>query len=226
MLKERVADIGERMKNITTLLFDFDGTLMDTTNVIVESWQQVYKEITGSEGDEEIILATFGTILGEALEEAFPGEPVEKLVNIYRSYHYDHFLELIELYPGIRDMLDRAKDEGYRMALVTSRLKKTAMLAVEEFGLDEYFEVIITADDCTGHKPDPEPINITLEKMGERPENAVMVGDTLLDRHCAKNAGAGSVLVSWAPSINVHELEGEDVPDFILEEPGDLFEFV
>ena len=105
-------------------------------------------------------------------------------------------------------------------------LKKTAMLAVEEFGLDEYFEVIITADDCTGHKPDPEPINITLEKMGERPENAVMVGDTLLDRHCAKNAGAGSVLVSWAPSIDVHELEGEDVPDFILEEPGDLFEFV
>jgi pyrophosphatase PpaX len=211
------------MEKITALLFDFDGTLMDTTNVIVQSWQQVYKEITGCEGDEEIILATFGTILGEALQEAFPGEPVDKLVNIYRGYHYDHFLELIDLYPGIREMLDRAMSEGYRMALVTSRMKKTTMLAVREFGIDKYFEVIITADECTDHKPDPEPVNKALEKMGVSPENAMMIGDTLLDRQCAANAKVKSALVSWAPSLDVHGLKGADAPDHILGVPGDLF---
>ena len=214
------------MEKITTLLFDFDGTLMDTTNVIVQSWQQVYKEITGSEGDERTILSTFGTILGDMLKETFPGEPTDKLLNIYRSYHYDHFLELIDLYPGIREMLDRAMSEGLRMALVTSRLKRTAMLAVKEFDMEKYFEVIVTADDCTGHKPDPEPINKALKKMGVSPENAIMIGDTLLDRQCAANAKVKSALVSWAPSIDVHRLEGTDVPDFILEKPGDLFEFV
>lgn len=214
------------MSTITTLLFDFDGTLMDTTNVIVGSWQQVYKKVTGKEGDEETILATFGTILSDSLEDAFPGEPVDELVNIYRGYHYDHFLELIDLYPGIRDMLMRAKSEGLRMALVTSRLKKTTMQALKEFDLEQFFEVVMTADDCTGHKPDPEPINVTLEKMGTSPENAMMVGDTLLDRQCARNAGVKSVLVSWAPSIDVHALEGDDRPDHILEEPGELFDFL
>jgi phosphoglycolate phosphatase-like HAD superfamily hydrolase len=94
-------------------------------------------------------------------------------------------------------------------------------------GWDGLFDGVWSFDSFPGVKyKKPDLLARLLADLGVDPADAVMVGDTLLDRHCAKNAGAGSVLVSWAPSINVHELEGEDVPDFILEEPGDLFEFV
>lgn len=219
-------------KEIDTLLFDFDGTLMDTTNVIVQSWQQVYRKVTGKEARLETILATFGSILEDGLAEAFPGEPVDDLLKVYRGYHHDHFLELIELYPGIEEMLTGLKDTGLNMALVTSRLKKTTMQAVSEFRLDRFFDVIITADDCAKHKPDPEPILVSLEKLGEGTaeqrrrfdrETVMMIGDTIYDRECARNAGVKCALVSWAPSIDVHDLRGSDRPEFIIEKPADIF---
>ena len=77
------------MTKKTTLLFDFDGTIMDTTNVIVQSWQQVYRHVTGKEGDPDTILGTFGTVLRDGLADAFPGEPVEELLKIYREFQYE-----------------------------------------------------------------------------------------------------------------------------------------
>lgn len=214
------------MARIKTLLFDFDGTLMNTTNVIIQSWQQVYKAVTGAKGDERVILDTFGSILANALKDAFPEEPTDKLLKIYRDYQYDNFLRLIEFYPGVEEMLEIVKDKVEHMALVTSRLRKTTNQAVEEFRLDRFFEVIVTADDCTKHKPDPQPVNIALERLGVGPEGTMMVGDTLFDRECARRAGVESTLVSWAPSIDVHTLNGSDIPDHILETPSDIFAII
>lgn len=214
------------MAKVKTLLFDFDGTLMDTTNVIMQSWQQVYKTVTGKEGDERVILDTFGSMLKDALKEAFPEESNEKLLKIYRKYQYDNFLDLVEFYPGVERMLEKVSGRVEHMALVTSRLKNTTTQAVEKFRLDRYFDVVVTADDCTEHKPDPQPVNLALEWLGAEPEGAMMVGDTLFDRECSRRAGVQSALVSWAPSIDVHSLNGSDVPDHILERPDDIFKII
>ncbi len=214
------------MAKIETVLFDFDGTLMNTTNVIMQSWQEVYRTVRGKEEDEDVILKTFGSILGEALSEKFPEETEEKLVKIYRDYHHDHFLELIDLYPGVRDMLEQVRRQDVTTALVTSRLKRTTMMAVEEFDLGKYFDTIVTADDCTKHKPDPEPLNIAMGNIGARPESSLMVGDTLYDRICARNAGTYCAMVDWAPSIDVHSLSGEHEPDHILMTAGELLEII
>ena len=102
------------------------------------------------------------------------------------------------------------------------------MQGLEKYEIKDYFDTVLTADDTTRHKPDPQPINITLEKLGSVPENAIMLGDTLFDLLCAKNAGVKSVLVSWSLALGGKTKEelGDAAPDYILEKPSDLLEII
>ena len=96
---------------IDTILFDFDGTVMDTNKVIIESWQHTYRTLTGHDGNVDYILATFGEPLELSLENAFPDVPVDESVNVYRTWHRDNFMTMIELFPGIMDLLKAANDK-------------------------------------------------------------------------------------------------------------------
>lgn len=211
---------------IDTILFDFDGTIMDTNDVILQSWQHTFRTLTGRDGDVATIIATFGEPLEKTMEKFFPNEPLQNCLNIYRSWHYDNFTKLIKLFPGILELLEELKARGYKMGLVTSRLKHTTMLGVDKFELDRYFGYILTADDTDRHKPDPAPINITLEKLGSKPEQAIMVGDTMFDILCARNAGVPSVLVDWSIAVTQQQKTGPDAPDFIIKNADELLEIV
>lgn len=206
------------MKKISAVLFDFDGTLMDTNDIILKSWQHTFRHVLGREEDEEVLLNTFGEPLALTMQNFFgvEGEALQECMDIYRSFQKDTFLDSIALFPGITEMLQELKDAGFTLALVTSRLKETTLQGVEKFGLAPYFDVIVTANDCTKHKPDPQPINITLEKLGISPEEAVMLGDTVMDMGCARNAGVISVLVGWSAALPEHKITPEDRPDHII----------
>ena len=78
--------------------------------------------------------------------------------------------------------------------------------------MERYFDTIVTCDDTDKHKPDPEPVNIALERLGSRPEEAVMIGDSIFDILCAKGAGVKSVLVSWALAVSDEDQTGENAP--------------
>ncbi len=214
--------------NIDTVLFDFDGTVMNTNDVILQSWQHTFRTLRGREEDPEVLLKTFGEPLETTMKKFFPEIPVEESIKVYRSFHYDNFGDLISVFPGMDDLIAEVKRRGYRLGLVTSRLYNTTMQGLEKYGLKEYFDVIVTANDTTKHKPDPEPVNITLEKLGAKPENSIMLGDTLFDLLCAKNAGIRSVLVSWSLALSGKTKEdlGDAAPDYILEKPEDLLEII
>lgn len=214
--------------NIDTVLFDFDGTVMNTNDVILQSWQYTFRTLRGREEDPEVLLKTFGEPLETTMKKFFPEIPVEESIKVYRSFHYDNFGDLISVFPGMDDLIAEMKRRGYRLGLVTSRLYNTTMQGLEKYGLKEYFDVIVTANDTTKHKPDPEPVNITLEKLGAKPENSIMLGDTLFDLMCAKNAGVRSVLVSWSLALSGKTKEdlGNAAPDYILEKPEDLLEII
>jgi len=216
------------MKQIDTILFDFDGTLMDTNDVIIKSWDHTFRSLGKKEKEHEELMKTFGEPLEITLAQFFPDVPVEESIEIYRGYQRDNFLQLIDLFPGIMEMLQILKMKKYKMALVTSRLKATTISGVEKFGLGEYFDVIITADDTSKHKPDPEPILITLGKLDSKPENAIMLGDTLFDIRCARNAEVKSVLVSWSAALRgmTKESLGEDAPDWIINTPMELLDII
>ena len=214
------------MKKTDTVLFDFDGTIMDTNDMILGSWQHTFRTLTGSETDPDMLVRTFGEPLGKTMARFFPDVQTEESLEIYRSYQKDRFCDMIKLFPGIRELLDELKKRGYKMGLVTSRLLNTTMQGLETFGIKDYFDAILTADDTPLHKPDPAPINITLEKLGSDRKSSVMLGDTMYDIKCARNAGVTSVLVAWSLALGQTKDFGDDAPDYIINSPGVLFDII
>ncbi len=209
------------MTKINTVLFDFDGTLMDTNNVIINSWQHTFRTLEGRETTVEDIVKTLGEPLFLTMQKFFPKVDTEEAIGIYRSYHYENFGDMITLFPNGREILEDLKGKGYKIGLVTSRLKGTTYQGLEHYNILDYFDVVVTMDDTTKHKPDPEPIEIALNKLNSKAEETIMIGDTKFDILCAKNAGVKSALVNWSLSINVEmqkELVNEEKPDYIIDD--------
>jgi pyrophosphatase PpaX len=211
---------------INTILFDFDGTVMNTNQVIINSWQHTFRTLTGKERPVEDIVATFGEILHDTVARFFPGVPLEEAVEVYRGYHRDNFGPMISVFPGVRELLETLKERGYTLAIVTSRLPSTTTEGLEKYGLSACFDLIVTCDDCKKFKPDPEPVLIALEKLGKKPEEALMVGDTLNDILCARRAGVKSVLVGWAIAVPEGSRVGPDAPDYCIEKAEDLLDIL
>jgi pyrophosphatase PpaX len=214
------------MGKINTVLFDFDGTIMDTNEVILQSWQHTFRTIEGKERPQEQIIETFGEPLYITMAKVLPQISVEEGAQIYRSYHYDNFTELIEIFPGILELLEELKSRGYKTGIVTSRLRHTTDLGLEKYDMAKYFDIVITCDDTEKFKPDPEPVNIAMERLGSKPEETIMVGDSKYDILSAKSAGAKSALVSWAIAIADEDKTGENAPDYILETAGTLLDIL
>ena len=216
------------MNNIDTVLFDFDGTVMDTNNVILMSWQHTFRTLRNREEPQENLVKTFGEPLETTMKKFFPDVPVEESVNIYRSFHHDNFSKLIKLFPGMEELIEEVKRRGYKTGLVTSRLLRTTMEGLNKYGLRDRFDTIVTAEDTTKHKPDPQPVNIALEKLGSVAERAVMLGDTTFDMLCARNAGVKPVLVSWSLALAGKKAEelGEARPDYIITDPKELLSII
>ena len=97
---------------------------------------------------------------------------------------------------------------------------------LEKYDLKDYFDVVVTAEDTKKHKPDPEPVNIALAKLDSRPEHSLMLGDTMFDILCAKNAGVTSVLVGWSLALKSGDDFGEDAPDHVIRKAAELLELL
>ena len=211
------------MAKTDTVLFDFDGTVMNTNDVIIASWQHTFRTIDGKEREVSEIARTFGEPIVKTMKRLFPQVPVEESLKIYRSYQYDYFDDLVTLFPGMKELLVKLRKTGYKTGLVTSRMRNTTYKGLEKFELTGLFVAVVTCDDTKVHKPDPEPVFIALEKLGTKPEKTVMLGDTMYDIMCANNAGVTSVLVGWAIAPTEEEIKGETGPDFIMKDAADLF---
>ena len=196
---------------IDTVIFDFDGTIMDTNDVIIGSWQHVYRTLRGKEGDLDYILSTFGEALEYSMETSFPEVSVEESVKIYRDWHRERFLDMIKLFPGIVEMLEEVKARGFKMGIASSRLRLTL-----EQGL-------------ANPKPAPDIVLKALEKLDSKPENSIMVGDSRLDILCSRNAGVKSVLVGWSATLagkTKEDFAPGEAPDFIIHDPAELLDII
>ncbi|MGI6732048.1 MAG: pyrophosphatase PpaX [Anaerovoracaceae bacterium] len=214
------------MKKINTILFDFDGTIMNTNDIIIKSWQHTFLTVEGKERTLSEIVQTFGEPLHLTMERLLPQIPVDEGVEIYRSFHRDHFHDLIQVFPGVLETLEELQSSGYKIGLVTSRLWSSTSIGLDKYDMKKYFSAIVTHDDTDKHKPDPEPVNIALSKLDSKAQEAIMVGDTMFDILCAKNAGTKAALVGWAMAVSESEKKGENAPDYILEKVEDIFHII
>jgi len=210
------------MEKINTVLFDFDGTLMDTNEVILGSWQHTFKAFEGRERPAGEILKTFGEPLTTTIVKLLPNVNVEEAVDIYRSFQRDKFGKMIRLFPGMPELLAALQSQGYKLGIVTSRLTGTTMQGLEKYDIKKHFDAVVTFDDTKKHKPDPDPVFCALEKLGSTAEEAIMLGDSKFDVLCARNAGVKSVLVGWSLAASEEDRTGENAPDYIIESADEL----
>lgn len=210
--------------NYKAVIFDFDGTIADTNDIILESWQHTYQELTGKKEDPEIICSRFGEPLKESMEMAFPEIAPEKSIKLYRGYQATIYEDRIKLFPGMKDLLNKLNQEGLKVVLLTSRQYDFTMKGLNKFDIKKNFDAIVTCEDTENHKPDPEPMYAALAKAGIAKGDAFMIGDSRFDIMCAHRAGVKAALVDWSVAQPVAPSEGEAKPDYIIREAEDILE--
>jgi pyrophosphatase PpaX len=179
-------------------LFDFDGTLVDTTELIYQSMRHAAGEVLGHEISREVLMANVGQPLPRQME-LLSVEHAEALLDSYRLHNEEHHDALIKEFPGIEEALGHLRSAGVGVAVVTSKRRFSVDMALESFpGLGEVVDEWVTMEDTTEHKPRPEPLLKGLELLGNVPrEEAAYVGDSPFDVAAARAAGVMSVAVSW-----------------------------
>jgi pyrophosphatase PpaX len=181
------------------VLFDFDGTLVDTTEMIHQSMRHATSSVLGREDiPRETLLANVGQPLPRQMELLDAGK-AESLLEAYRSHHEEHHDDLIREFPHVEESLARLRAAGSKVAVVTSKRRASVEMALQNFpGLRDVVDRFVTLEDTTEHKPHPEPLWRGLELLGGIPkEQAAYVGDSPFDVQAAKAAGLTSVAVSW-----------------------------
>ena len=184
---------------LAAALFDFDGTLVDTTEMIFQSMRHATSSVLGRDDlSREELLANVGQPLPRQME-ILDAEKAEPLLEAYRAHHEEHHDALIGEFPGVDEALYRLRTAGVRIVVVTSKRRRSVEMALEKFpGLDLVGALFVTMEDTTEHKPHPEPLLKGLELAGDVPKDkAVYVGDSPFDVKAAKAAGLRSVAVSW-----------------------------
>lgn len=181
---------------IEAVLFDLDGTVANTNELIYESFRRLfYDKMKLEVGDEEI----YG-LFGEPLENSLLryAEDTKELSAYFRSFNESNHDEMIKPFEGVEEALKMLKSEGIKLGIVTSKREPMARRSLEVLGLTKYFDVIITPESTTLHKPQPEPLYKACELLGGiDPKNTLMVGDSSYDILCGNRAGATSVAVSY-----------------------------
>ncbi len=184
---------------LAAALFDFDGTLVDTTEMIFQSMRHATSSVLGRDDfSREELLANVGQPLPRQME-LFDAEKAELLLEAYRAHHEEHHDALIAEFPGVDEALNRLRTAGVRIIVVTSKRRRSVEMALAKFpGLDLVVDLFVAMEDTTEHKPHPEPLLKGLELIGDVPkEQAVYVGDSPFDVQAAKAAGLTSVAVTW-----------------------------
>ncbi len=201
-------------------IFDLDGTLADTVNLIVESYQHAFRTVIGREEDPEVIRSWIGRPLATAFGDHSP-EHADELYETYLAWNADNTERLIRSYDGAREVLASLGTAGVKVGVATSKRRDSAQQAMDLLGLTEHVSVLVGLEDSELHKPDPTPLLLALERLDESdPSRAVYVGDAVVDVLAGKAAGMATVSVTWGAGVR-GALE-KVRPDGIADTPAQL----
>jgi pyrophosphatase PpaX len=210
------------MRKIDTVVFDFDGTLVDTNDVVLSSWQYAARGLLGHEFPTETLTATLGEPITHTIAYLFPDHDPDLVVKAYRDFHHEHFADMIRVFPGVREMLGALEADGYKLGLVTNRLRRTTETGLRQFDIEKYFGAVVAVGEAPKDKPAPEHIWFTLDKLGSAADRAVLVGDSQNDIIGGHNAGLISVRVAWAVATDGGYGDSAAKPDYVIDTPLDL----
>jgi pyrophosphatase PpaX len=210
------------MIRFPVILFDLDGTVVDSGAIILASMRHATREVLGEEYSDAQLLQAVGGPGLEAQMAVFAPDRVDELVRVYRAHNEPLHDELVAC-AGMEDVLVRLHEEGRRLGVVTAKRRSTVELAFARVPLSHLFETIVGGDETTRHKPDPEPLLLAAERMDADPAQIAYVGDSPFDIRAAKAAGMHAVAVTWGRIHERDRLEREE-PDAVVDTAEELLE--
>jgi pyrophosphatase PpaX len=185
---------------IRAVLYDFDGTLADSTELIMRSYRHTMGTHLGQVPPDEDWLSGFGMTLESQLARFARDEAMAAaMLDTYRDFQNTIHDELLRPFPGAAETVAELERRGYRLAIVTSKHRRSAMRGMELCGIVSHFDVIVTPEDVREPKPHPEPVLFALEKLGVAPEEALFVGDSPHDIAAGQAAGTRTAGALWGP---------------------------
>ena len=216
------------------ILFDFDGTLVNTTQLILRSFRATWQKMFGFEMEDAAYIQTFGTLLHTALrgltEQCIADGRICKvndlaamaddLLRTYRAFNNEWHDQAIEPFAGIDETLQELKARDFKLGIVSSKIRLGVERGLNLFAMAELFDVIIASDDVTNHKPHPEPLLKALNQFGVAAHEAIYVGDSIHDIAAGRAANVTTVAAAWGPFPRT-DLEALK-PDHLLDEPSEL----
>ena len=205
--------------NIDTILFDLDGTLINTNDLIMASFKHTFDHYyPGRYSDKELI-----GFIGEPLYDTFAKHDegrAEEMVAFYRKHNVENHDNLVTEFDGVFETVKTLSEKGYKLAIVTSKMRNTVEMGLKLTKLDQFFPVVITVDEVENPKPHPEQLETAMKKLGSVSEKTLMVGDSQYDILGGQNAGVKTVGVSW--TIKGSDFLASYKPDYLIDHMEEL----
>jgi pyrophosphatase PpaX len=208
---------------IKAILFDLDGTLINTNNLIMQSFKHAFKTYLNRDIEESEIVKFFGVPLEKAVA-SFGEENAEGIIKAFREFNEEKHDELAEGFEGIEEALKSLKAMGLSLGIVTSKRQLMAHRSLKLINIFDYMDVIITPEDTDKHKPDPDPIFKACEVLKVSPAEIIMVGDSIYDIQCGINAGSETCAVTYT-EFAMDEIK-ELNPQYIVDNIMDLVDII
>jgi phosphoglycolate phosphatase len=209
-------------KNIDLIIFDLDGTLIDSKVDIADSVNFTLRELNLREIPNELIYTYVGNgvepLIRRALETTGGNGGVDKALDIFRAYYWEHLLDNTVLYPNVIEVIKRLS--GIKKAVVSNKSERFVKKILSGLEISGYFEIVLGGDSLKNKKPHPDMINSVTEKLGISSSRTLIVGDSAVDIECGKKAGAYTCGVSYGYRER-DELVNAGA-DWIIEDMGEL----
>lgn len=204
---------------INTILFDLDGTLIDTNDLIISSFLYTLNKYYPGKYQREDVLPFMGPPLYDTFSK-FDPDRTEEMISEYRTYNIANHDLLVKEFKGVNETVETLKNKGFKLGIVSTKILDTVLKGLKLTKLDPYFDTIVTLEHVKNAKPDPEAILKALEQLDSTPEQAIMIGDNYHDILAGKNAGTKSAGVAWTAKGRDYLTQFQ--PDYMLDEMSDL----
>lgn len=185
---------------VKAVLFDFDGTLLNTNDLIFNAYRYTFKNVLGRDITDEEIHSLYGRPLYESL--AVYGDAQDELYRQYRFFSDKYHNEYVKEFPNNKEGVLAFKDKGIKLGIVTSKREESLKRGLEFLDLLDKFDILITPKDTKKHKPDPEPILAACEKLLISPKECIYLGDSIFDFECALSAGCIAAGVNYSTTLD------------------------
>lgn len=194
------------MKPYDFYLFDADGTLYDTVDLICTCFTYIAEKYTGAAPDRDTIIAGIGSPLKDQINEHLGAQySTDSVLQDYLNYQLSILEDEVSLFPGVTETLEALKAAGKKLAIVTSRRRFSLDVILQSTDTARFFDLLVTPEDTTYHKPHPEPALKAMSLLGAEKNTTVFTGDALFDICSGADAGIDTIFVNWSRSA-VHSL--------------------